>query len=381
MNNIYIGCARDSHDIEAALLLAAKTFNYHKGLSKESFKNKKILLSPYDTLYEKDVVILANDQNEICGACFLIDREFYKNGIRLKSTFLSSICISESSRGLGLSRLLMDEAIKKCEQRGSSFAVLIARRSVDFFYNKFSFWGLSQYSSINLKIADKLTSYSNYSISPATDKDLAVVSELYDSTYSKLFGSCVRSIKYWNYVLWKAKSQQFNFLLLRSEDVVIGYVIFQDNDIYEISTTNNTSCLELLYVLRERYSINNVTLHCSSQHPLISELEELDFSCTRRQCCFGGHMVRVLNPGYLLNCLKDEVKHATLTLGITNHTEIHGNSTIKIQGGELDVKISGSPYTYKNTCFLMMADGLSIFSDKNILYKPHSFNIPYFDQI
>ena len=378
---MYIGCARDARDIEGALLLATKIFNSTKDLSEELFKNKKILVSPYNTLYEKDVVILANDQNEICGTCILTDREFYKNDIRLKGTFLSSICISESHQGQGFSRILMDEAIKKCEERGSSFAVLIARKDVDYFYNKFSFWGLSEYSTVNFRIPDKLTSYSDYSISPATNKDLATVNELYDSTYAKLFGSCVRSIKYWNYVLWKTERQQFNFSIFRSKGIVIGYVIFQDDDIYEIATTNNTSNLELLYIMRERYSMNNVTLHCSSQHPLIFELGELDFSCTRRQCYFGGHMVRILDADCLLSCLEGEVQHAALTLGISNHTEVNGDSAIKIRDKKLDVKILGSPYDYKNTCFLMMANSLSIFSDKNIVYKPSSFNIPYFDQI
>lgn len=111
---MYIGCARDASDIEKALLLATKIFNSPKDSSEELFKNKKILVSPYDTLYLKDVVILANDQNEICGSCILIDREFYKNNIKLKGTFLSSICISESHQGQGFSRILMDEAIKKC---------------------------------------------------------------------------------------------------------------------------------------------------------------------------------------------------------------------------------------------------------------------------
>jgi len=378
---MYIGCARDASDIEKALLLATKIFNSPKDSSEELFKNKKILVSPYDTLYLKDVVILANDQNEICGSCILIDREFYKNNIRLKGTFLSSICISESHQGQGFSRILMDEAIKKCEERGSSFAVLIARKNVDYFYNKFSFWGLSEYSTVNFKIPDKPTSYSDYFISPATNKDLATVNELYDSTYAKLFGSCVRSIKYWKYVLWKAENQNFNFLLFKSEGVAIGYVIYKNNDIYEIATTNNTSTLELLYTMRERYSINNVILHCSDQHPLIFELGELDFSCTRRQCYFGGHMVRILDADCLLNCLEGEVHHTALTLGISNHTEVNGDSEIKIRDKKLDVKILGSPYYYKNTCFLMMANSLSIYSDKNILYKPSSFNIPYFDQI
>ena len=378
---MYIGCARDARDIEEALLLATKIFNSPKDLSEELIKNKKILLSPYDTLYEKDVVIVANDQNEICGTCILIDREFYKNDIRLKGTFLSAICISETHQGQGFSRLLMDEAIKKCEERGSSFAVLIARKDVDYFYNKFSFWGLSEYSTVNFKIPDKPISCSDYSISPATNKDLANVNELYDSTYPKLFGSCVRSIKYWNYVLWKTNRQQFNFSIIKSKGIVIGYVIFKDDDIYEIATSNNASNLELLCIMRERYSMNNVMLHCSSQHPLIFELGELDFSYTRRQCYFGGHMVRILNADHLLSCLEEDLQHEALTLGISNHTEANGDSVIKIRDKNLDVKILGSPYNYKNTCFLMMANSLSIFSDNNIVYKPRSFNIPYFDQI
>lgn len=381
MKNIYIGLARDSHDIEAALLLAAKTFNTSKDLSKEAFKNKKILLSPNGSFDENDVVILANGKNEVCGTCFLVDRDFYRNGIKLKSTFLSSICISKSFRGKGFSRLLMDEAIKKCEERGSSFAVLIARKAVDYFYNKFSFWGLSEYSKINLKIIDKTISSLIYSVLPATDKDLAIVNKIYDSIYSKLYGSCKRSNKYWKYVLWKTKVQQFNFLIFRSEDKVIGYVIFQENDIYEIASTNNISSLEFLYMLRHNYSMNNIKLHCSNEHPIISELKELDFSINRRQCIFGGHMVRIIDEDYLFRCLEEEVQQKALKLGISNHTEIYGDNSITIQDNRIDIKMPTHPYSYENTCFLMMADRLSVVPKKNILYKPYSFNIPYLDQI
>ena len=378
---MHIGCARDLHDVEGALTLATRTFRSQEGPSEEAVDVKRLLMSPCGTLSEKDVVVLVNSTGEICGACFLVDRDFYRGARKLKGTFLTSIYIAESSRGKGLSRLLMDSAIVECERRSSAFAILIARRAVDHFYNKFSFWGLSQYSKINLKLAGILSSGVNYSISPAIEEDLAAVGGLYESTYSGLYGSCVRSVEYWRYVLWKTGNKRISFSVFKMKGRVSGYVIFSGSEIYELAAVQDDSCFELLKELGVKHSLNDVTLHFSSQHPIVCEFDGVDFSIAKRQCSYGGHMVRVIDQGILLNCLEKEMQDEGCDLGIKNYTEMHADTAIGARKGGLGITLSGSPFDFKNTCFLMGSESLSIGSSLKSICRPRSFNVPLLDQV
>lgn len=377
---MYIGCARNSRDIERALALAAKTFRSGEDPD-TAISIKRFLVSLGGAIPEQDVVILVNEADEMLGTCFLIDRLFFRGGNRLKGTFLSSICIAESSRGKGFSALLVNCAIAECERRDSAFAILIARRAVDYYYNKFNFWGLSQYSKINFKVPDSCALVNNCSFSPATEADLIEVSAMYESTYSGLYGACKRSLEYWKYVLWKTKRLERYFYIYKTQGRVGGYVIFSGSEIDEFASTEDVSCLELLKDLAQKSSLKDLTLNCSREHPIVHELHGLDFSVTQRQCNYGGHMVRIINGDALLRHLAEEVQDDYRSFGIENYTEMHGNTLIELRNGNVAITITDSPYTYKNTCLLMGAAYLSEVSSKQSIYKYRSFNVPFFDQV
>jgi predicted acetyltransferase len=379
MIKMYSGCARNSKDVDRAVVLAAKTFRSNEKID-AAINVKKLLLSPEGGIAEQDVVVLSDDAGEILGTCFLIDRFFYRGRNKLKGTFLTSICIADSSRGKGYSALLMNCAIAEVERRGAAFAILIARRAVDHFYNKFNFWGLPQYSKILLKLVTPCTTVKNFTFTPATESDLAAVSTLHESTYSGLYGSCERSLEYWKHVLWRADSQSCNFFIYRIQGGISGYVLFSGSDIYEFASAQDASCFELINDLGQYASLKEATLHCSDKHPVLRELQGVDFSLTRRQCIYGGHMVRIINETALLKELAEEVKDAIGSLGMKDYKEIHGDALIELQNGIVEITLTGSPYGYRNTCLLMGAEFLTMGSDKVSVFKPHSFNVPLFDQ-
>lgn len=379
MIKMYIGCARNSKDVERALALAAKTFRSNENPD-EAIRIKRFFMSPRGTISEQDVVVLVDETDEIVGTCFLIDRLFYRGNKKLKGTFLTSICIAESSRRKGFSALLMNCAIAECEGRGAVFAILIARKAMDYFYNKFNFWGLSQYSKLHLKLADSYASGKSCSFSPATESDLTLVSTLYESTYSGLYGSCERSLEYWGYVLRKTESQRCNFFIHRTQGRIDGYVIFSGSELYELASAQDVCCFELLNDLGQNLSLKEVTLHCSREHPIFRELQEVDFSLTQRQCNYGGHMVRIINETALLKVLAKEVENEFAGFGMENYTERLGDALIELRKGKVGIIPTSSPYSYKNTCFLMGAEHLSMVSSRPSIYKPRSFNVPLFDQ-
>lgn len=378
---MYIGCARNLQEVDSALTLATLTFRSQETPPDKSVDIKRLLVSPYGTLSKRNVVVLINSTGEVCGACFLVDRDFYRGAGKLKGTFLSSICIAESSRGKGLSKLLMNGAIAECEHRGTAFAILIARRAADYFYNKFSFWGLSQYSNINVKLINASVSVRTCSFSPAIEADLAEVSSLYESTYSCLYGACARSFEYWKHVLWKIENQKHNFVVCKTQGRVSGYAIFSGSDIYELASTDNVSCFELLHNIGRSYSLKDITINCSREHPIVRELHGLDFSLTQRQCNYGGHMVRIINDGILLEYIKEEIKGEVFHLDVGNYAEMHAGALIELRKGNINITLSTSPFGYENTCFLMGVEYLSATPSGRSIYKPRSFNVPLADQV
>ena len=371
---MYVGRAQTPKDLIAALELATRIFHPADCLTKEAIEDKKHLMSPLEAISHNDAVILKNDAGRISGVCFLVDREFYRNKRKVKGTFLTAICIEESSRGRGLSRMLMNATIAECERRGADFAILIARRSVDHFYNQFSFWGLSQYGRVDVRLAGKLPA-TDYLISPATTEDLEAVSRQHETTYSDLYGSCVRPLDYWKHMLWRTEKQRRTFVTFRRQDRIFGYVIFSGSHLHEIASAPDVSCLELLEELGRKYSLREASVKCSRDHPLIGELCHVEFSITQRQCHYGGHMVRVIDRGVLFDHLIEEIRSDFAAVGAGDCREVHGDWVIEARNGKVSLTFSGSPYTYRNTCFLMGAEYLCGMPRQPSAYKPRSFNL------
>lgn len=376
---MYIGCARNSRDIERALALAAKTFRSGEDPD-TAISIKKFLVSLGGTIPEQDVVILVNEADEMLGACFLIDRLFFKGSNRLKGTFLTSVCIAESSRGKGLSALLMNCAIAECERRDSVFAILIARRAVDYFYNQFNFWGLSQYSTININLKDISTSSNRFALYPANEDDLVLVNCAYEHTYSALLGSCERSVEYWRHILRKAKKQNNTFVVFRMQGIICGYAIFAGSEIHEVASNSDVLCLDLLHYLGEVYSLTNIALNSSPQHRIVHELHSFDFSVTQRQCPYGGHMVRVINHKVLLQMWEEELRKNFFELNSKDCLWTSEDFVIELVGGKVSVTLKSSPFNYRNTCNLMGACYLSAIQSLPSIFKPSSFNVPLVDQ-
>ena len=377
---MYIGCARNAKDVERALALAAKTFRSSEDPD-AAISIKRLFMSPSGTISEQDVVVLVDEAGEIVGTSFLIDRLFYRGRKKLKGTFLTSICIAELSRGKGFSALLMNCAIAECERRGSIFAILIARRAVDHFYNKFNFWGLSQYSKINISVKDISASSNRLMLHPATEEDLVSVNCLYEDTYSTQLGSCERSVEHWRHVLWKSRKQNNQFVVFRIGDTTCGYAIFSGTEVFELASASDVPCLDLLHHLGEVYSLSNVILNGSSQHRITHELHPFDFSITNRQCTYGGHMVRVINYQFLLNVLEDELGEILCDLNSKGYREVSEDWMIEFSEGKVNVTLNSSPFSFKNTCHLMGASFLSAVPGAQSILRPKSFNVPLVDQI
>lgn len=376
---MYIGRARSPQELESAIALAAVTFRSNEDIV-TALDVKLYLMSPGVKITENDVIVIADDDQKILGTCFLIDRLFNKKGIRLKGTFLSSICIAESMRGKGLSSQLMNCAIAECESRSSDFAILIARRAVDHFYNKFGFWGISTYSKLSFKFDEIAKLNYRCVIRSATEKDIDLIEKIHLLVYSFLLGSCERSLENWRHILWKTKWQGASFTIFQTEGVVVGYVIHSASDIFEIAAADGASYLDLLSCLGRECSIENFTVHASQYHPIIYELRDLDFSVSFRQCSYGGHMIRVIADTKLLEILRQDLKSTFIATKQTKYSLCAEDFNVELDGQNVSINLNTSAFCYNNTCHLLGASYLSVEPKINSLISLSPFNVPVFDQ-
>lgn len=368
----YIGSARNTNDVEQALTLATRIFREDEPFQ-TALATTRFLMSAGKDLCLKDVMVLEDKNNQIVGTCFLIDRLFFKGAQTIKGTFLSSICIAQNHRGRGFSEILMNSSIAECERRDSAFAILIARRAVDHFYTKFNFWGLSQYSKINVTLNEK-PQVSGLDILSATTDDLPRINCLYESNYCSLLGSCVRSTDQWKHILLKSRKQNLEFVTLKKDTALLGYAILNRTEIEELASSSNTSMLELLRNLVATYSLKNLAINCSPMHPVVLELTPFDFSITLRQCIYGGHMIRIINAR-ALSKVKSFERNSQAS---ADHSQ---NISVSVDGGATDAHSQRHAQNYENTCELM---GASILSTRDYFGSApllRSFNVSIVDQV
>jgi len=372
----YKGLARNISDVDRALLLAAETFR-PDCKHDDAYAIKRALISRGGSVHPENVVVLINDHDEVVATSFLIDRIFFRGQSKLKGIFVSSICVAESERGKGLSVLLMEEVIDQCKRKRAAFAILIARRSVDHFYNKFGFWGLSQYSSIKLQIGNHLKSRYKLETCELTTSELLECNKIYEETYSSLFGACERSKGDWKHIVWKASLLGNDFAVFRNNKSksICGYVVYSGENIHEIASLSSVSLLEMVHGLCEHLSLSNVVIHASPDHRIVSELRGEDFSVCLRQCSYGGHMVRIIDHKVLLASLFEHFG------GGSGH--MHQEALICLESIDfpndwseisVDAANKSMAYTFENTCLMLGANQLSM------RFGFESFNVPLLDQ-
>jgi len=182
----YAGVARNSCEREEALKIAAASFGSATGTLDAAIARKAFLVQEHPGYSDESPVVVCSADGSVIASAFLIDCALPGAGRTLQGVFVSSVSVAESSRGNGVSLLLMEAAIKAATSRGSDIAMLIARRAVDGYYTRFGFWGVSQYSKVTFSMATlpmNVLSGKQATIRPVTESDFNACAVLYTTSY------------------------------------------------------------------------------------------------------------------------------------------------------------------------------------------------------
>lgn len=317
MTTLYSGPARTQDETEQAIALAARVF---RPVDADAIARKRILFAPAALVSQETTVVLA-DGAQVVGAAFLVERQMRFPVGTLPIAYLTSICIEPKKQGLGLSHMLMKAALAQASKRQNTVAIVVARRSADFFYGKFGFHGLSQYPLIEIHLHQGLTATKSV---PRLEEigALQCAADLYRLAYEHQTGACLRDARIWEFISWRAKDRECVFLGLDDQS---GYALVAGQDIHELAAASSNSYLRLLLGLFDRTGGLDLRLHGQNlSHPVWHELAEWDHSLCLRQCRYGGHMLRLLDQGALGH---DQTARA---LGLSARPYDNGGDTLGI---------------------------------------------------
>lgn len=355
----YSGIARNDSEHEQALLLAESSFSPSPGSKDTSTMRKAFLLREHPGYTNESPIVVCSKDSGVVASAFLIKCSIHLHHRFLPGVFISSVSVAEKFRGEGVSRLLMRAAIDAASARRFDIAIVIARRLVDGFYTRFGFWGLAQYSKITLKPATlpmDAQSPRSVCLKPLDVDSFGACAALYASNYAHLAGHCFRSPEMWTYILGKLPYLGLKLDLVMVGDIVAGYAVHDGAGNFHEIATNIVApiCSSRSFLSAFPSEKGELTLHIPPTHPFVTKLNGGDVSLTLRECSYGGHMVRVLNPDFPVCALS----------GL---------------GNGIDAK--NPPLSFVETARILGVARVTEFEETNATEMRGSFNIPILDQI
>lgn len=197
---------------------------------------------------------------------------------------LTSIGIKKKFRNKGYAKILIKSTLKLLKKDFDA-ALLIARRKVNHFYDKFGFRGNSNFCEIKFETHSKklfkLDSKIDFNI---TKKNM------YSSTHKKNNGYIYRNQEDWDLIKLKIKKNFFKLAtIFNSKKKEIGYIIFKNKTIFEYGF-NNKYLKEFLNSINFFFS-GFVVIKNPTKSVLKYYIKYKEVTVSKRFCNFGGHMI------------------------------------------------------------------------------------------
>lgn len=285
------------YEYEDAYRVAIEVFSPSSVLSSyEDHKRASWINDPY---FNYQNIFIAKMGNKIIGVIRIVPREISIQATKLRLAGISSVCLLPEFQGKGLSVSLMGKALSYATYLGYEVSALFARRSADYYYNRFGFFGLASYSKFFLKNAETDSKFIDLALDDFSFDDIDLYAEAYLYSYKECSGYIYRTSEYWRFLLTGLRLKNDSvFKAIKRGLNNVGYVIYKNNHIYELAIQKGEDGLAIVDFLNTRLRNNHevqLIVNALPQHRIVPFLKEKDVTYQTRECYYGGHMVRILN--------------------------------------------------------------------------------------
>ena len=270
---------------------------------------------------KKNIIIIKNSRNQIIAFTTLIYKKINLYELNSRTAFLCLVCVDEKYRKKGLSKILLNKAFEVAKDNSCDSILLIARKKVDYFYNKFNFWGVSQLSKIIIDKKNFDTPSFNFKLSSSIINkiDVISISRIYTKEYSKLLGYFQRDNNSWNYIIYKCKAEKIKLIKYKFKKKIIGYVAYKDSEIYEISAIAEQYYLYIVNDMLNKIKKNDLIFLFNKNHNIYNFLIDTESTYVTKNINFGAHMIKIIN----------EVKFRNYFLTNSNNKKLSEKMTLK----------------------------------------------------
>jgi hypothetical protein len=295
----------------------------------------------------------------------IVPRIMRRGGQRLRAFGLSSVCVRPDQRGAGLAAALLDRSLELSADRGADLAFLVARRAADHFYSRFGFLGLASYNRLLVRCEDLPRAAPGVSIRASTERDLPALSSARRMCFRRVFGALERDQALWRFTLRRfAGRSPIRWHTLVRNRRPAGYALMDAAVVYEFAWRPGEDAMALLSVLARRLRApEQLEVRVPATHELLSRVLPVDAALVRRQCVYGGHMVRVLNYDRLGELLARRIEDAAQALGARAYRDAGDGIAVSYSNGKAKVSLrntgAGAALGYRATCRLLGVEALS----------------------
>ncbi|MBF0146748.1 MAG: GNAT family N-acetyltransferase [Magnetococcales bacterium] len=379
---MYAGIARSAQEIEAALRLAAQVFGSILGQDEKIiFEIKTFLWHAAYPDGPEQIIILAPKPDEVVGLIRICPRILYRKNQKFSCGGISSVCIAPHLQGQGLSPLLMTAALNWIQSHDFDMAILFGRRAVDHYYTRFGFWGVSSYNKFLVSHHD-LRRYKDDRVKliPVPTEESNRCSVWYEGAYKDCFGRMDRSGEQWRFIVTHMRriGHHVDFVFFQGE--LCGYVVHGTSTIFEMALDYAVPPLAILAMIAARNESDPLTLVIPPEHPVRWVLTHVDARLETRQCSYGGHMIRILNPQSFLSAMSERMTPAVAAMKSAPFTESWEDFTLRWDGVRMNITLDHPAIpTFDITTRLLGSQTLTV--RHHPLDPPLSLNISLPDQL
>ena len=259
-------------------------------------KNHKLKKIFWEYPSSKQFIIYLKKFNTTIGMIRVIKKKIYLSQKFYNVACITTVGIFPDLRNLGYARILMEKSNAYLKKK-FNLSLLIARRKVDHFYNKFNFIGNSEFFSIHFKIIKKISN-NNFKKKKRNSINNNLI-KFYVDTNKKKNGYIQRENSDWKIINKKIFLSKFSINEFQYKNISLGYIVFKKRSIIEYGY--NKEFLKFFILAIKIFFEKEVEIKNPDKR-IINELKKNDeIYINRRHCTYGGHMINFYNNKELKN--------------------------------------------------------------------------------
>ena len=380
--------AESESECVESLRLVAEVFSSSSSLfDYEEYKQR--LWSEDPSFDRNNLILTVGSDGEIIGVIRIVPSILYRVNKPIAVAGISSVCLKENYRGLGLSTPMMSFALGECRRRGYEIAALFSRRVLDHYYCRFGFSGVASYSRIRFCCPESVraTARPGLDIVECHTAQFEILNDLYQRCYGLTFGYVERSLAYWRFM--KRRIEYIGDPVMKAvilDGVIAGYFMLSGDVVCELAAdVDRVDLVDLICCIEGvvEKDISELEFSISPQHVMMASSRwEIDKTISQRSCSYGGHMVNLLNVEKVFSLWLDRINNICRRVAIRSFSGRFGMVEYSWNGRKFSAAVDqgASALDYQTTCLLLgceTAHGLPV--ETPFMLDREPFNTPLAD--